>query len=109
VIGPISVIPPGLRMRDITSRAGMTRDLTVMVRGGKEVHFQVESKPQHMDVSITPDDRPGMKGRYRLTVEVPAGTAAGSIHGEIVLKTDHPLVGELKIPVDILVSRSGPG
>jgi hypothetical protein len=109
VIGPISVVPPGLRMRDVTSRAGTTRDLTVMVRGGKEVHFQVESKPQRMDVSIMPDDRPGMRGRYRMTVEVPAGTAAGPIHGEIVLKTDHPLVGELKIPVDILVSRSGPG
>ncbi len=85
-----------------------SRDLTLMVRGGKETHFQVVSKPEHVDVDVLPDDRPGMKGRYRLAVKVPPGTAAGPIEGEIVLKTDHPLVGELKIPVDILVSRSGP-
>ena len=107
VIGPISIFPPGLRMRDVTSREGASRDLTLMVRGGKETHFQVASQPQHLEVVITPDDRPGMKGQHRVTVKVPPGTAAGTISGEIVLKTDHPLVSEIRVPVDILVSRSG--
>jgi hypothetical protein len=109
VIGPISIIPPGLRMRDVTSHAGASSDITLMVRGGKETHFQVISKPKHLDVSVVPDERPGIKGRYRVTVDVHPGTAAGPIEGEIVLKTDHPLVGEVKIPVDILVSRTGAG
>lgn len=108
VIGPISIFPPGLRMRDVTSREGASRDLNLMVRGGKETHFQVVSKPENMEVAIASDDRPGMKGHYRVKVTVPPGTA-GTIAGEIVLKTDHPLVSEVKIPVDILVSRSGSG
>ena len=109
VIGPISVVPATLRMRDITSRQGASRDLALMVRGGKETHFQVESKPEQLDVTISPDERPGMKGHYRVTIKVPPGTAAGPIKGEIILKTDHPLVSELKILVDILISRSGIG
>ena len=109
VIGPISIVPPGLRVREITSREGATRDLTLMVRGGKETHFQVVSKPEHLEVAVAPDERPSMKGHYRVTVTVPPGTPAGTIAGEIVLHTDHPLVSEVKIPVDILVSRSSSG
>ena len=109
VIGPISIFPPGLRMRDVTSHEGASRVLSLMVRGGKETHFQVASKPEHLEVVIAPADQPGVKGQYRVTVKVPPGTVAGPIEGEIVLKTDHPLVGEVRIPVDILVSRSGSG
>jgi hypothetical protein len=109
VIGPISIFPIGLRLRDVTSGEGASRVLNLMVRGGKETHFQVASKPENLEVDIVPDDRPGMKGHYLVTVKVPTGTVAGPIEGEIVLKTDHPLVSEVKIPVDILVSRSGSG
>ncbi len=108
VIGPISVVPPGLRMHDVTTQ-GMTRDLTVLVRGGKEVHFEVSSAPEKLKLEVVPDESPGMKGRYRLRITVPAGTASGKIEGLIILKTDHPMVSELKIPVDIFVLRSGAG
>ena len=108
VIGPISVVPPGLRKHDITSREGASQDLTLMVRGGKETQFEVVSAPEKLKVAVVPDDSPGMKGRYRLTVTVPPGTPSGTIEGEIILKTDHPLVSELKIPVDIFILRSAP-
>ena len=78
-----------------------------MVRGGKETHFEVASAPEKLKIDIVPDDSPGMKGRYRMTVTVPPGTPSGKIEGEIVLKTDHPQVQELKIPVDLIVLRSG--
>ncbi len=109
VIGPIGVFPPGLRVRDITSRDGASRDVTLMVRGAKDTHFEVASAPQKLKVAIAKDDAAGTKGRYRMTVTVPPGTPSGTVEGEIILKTDHPLANELKIPVDIFISRSGPG
>jgi Protein of unknown function (DUF1573) len=109
VIGPISVVPPGLRRHDIRARDGASQDLALMVRGAKETHFEVASAPEKLKVVVVPDDSPGMKGRYRITVTVPPGTPSGKIDGEIVLKTDHPLVSELKIPVDIFVLGTGPG
>ncbi len=42
-----------------------------------------------------------------MTVKVPPGTAPGWINDTIILKTDHPKVSELKIPVNIFVSNSG--
>jgi Protein of unknown function (DUF1573) len=108
VIGPISVVPPGLRMHDVTT-LGTSRDLAVMVRGGKETRFEVASAPEKLKVAVVPDDSPGMKGRYRLTVTVPPGTPSGKIEGTIILKTDHPMVSELKIPVDIFILRSAAG
>jgi hypothetical protein len=109
VVGPISAVPARLRKHDITSREGASLDLTLLVRGGKETHFEVASAPEKLNVAVVRDDSPGMKGRYRMTVSVPPGTSSGKIEGNIVLKTDHPLVSELKIPVDIFISRSGPG
>ncbi|MGP0069877.1 MAG: DUF1573 domain-containing protein [Isosphaeraceae bacterium] len=106
VIGPISVVPPGLRMHDVTTQ-GSSRDLTVMVRGGKETHFEVASAPEKLKVAVVPDETPGMKGRYRLKITVPPGTPSGKIEGIIILKTDHPMVSELKVPVDIFVLRPG--
>ncbi len=109
VYGPISVNPPGVRITDVVSRKGASRDLTVLVRDDKGTTFQVAEKPAKLDVSIAPDSSDAAKGRYRLTVTVPPGTAAGPVQGDIVLKTDDPRVSELKIPVSILISRSGPG
>lgn len=108
VIGPISVVPPGFRRHDITTK-GASHDLALMVRGGKETHFDVASAPEKLKVVVAPDDSPGIKGRYRMTVTVPPGTPSGKINGEIILKTNHPLASELKIPVDIIILRSAPG
>jgi hypothetical protein len=96
-------------MHDVVSRKGASRDLTLVVRGGKETHFDVAQKPEKVDIEIAPADTGARKGRYRMTVKVPPGTAAGEVVGSIVLKTNHPMASELKIPVSILISRSGPG
>ena len=101
VNGPISVVPPGLRAHDITVQ-GTTRELSVLVRGDKETHFEVASAPEKIKVAVVPDQE---KGRYKLTITVPPGTPPGKIEGEIVLKTDHPLANELKVPVDIFILR----
>jgi hypothetical protein len=109
VYGPITVTPPGVRMPDVVGRIGASKELTVIVRGGRETKIDVLRKPEKVDVTITPDDRSTHKGRYRLTVSVPPGTAPGEVVGDIVLKTDHPHAAEVIIPVSILISRSGAG
>jgi hypothetical protein len=106
VTGPITVVPERLRLPGVSSRDGASRDLILLVRGGRETHFEVAYKPEKLEVAIAPDEAAPTKGRYRLTVTVPRGTPAGPIDGEIILKTDHPKASELKIPVNILVSRS---
>ena len=62
------------------------------------------SRPAGVEVSITRDEKSGAKGQYRLTATVPPGTPAGVLGHPIVLKTDHPEVAEVKIPVPIIVS-----
>jgi hypothetical protein len=108
VTGPIMVIPEGVRLPDVSSRQGASRDLTLLVRGGLATDFKVARKPAQVEVDIVREDTATLKGRYRLTVRVPPGTPAGPINGQIILKTDHPKVSELKIPVYIFVSRTGP-
>ena len=104
-----AVTPPGVRMPDVVGRIGASKELVVVVRGGRETDFEAVRKPEKVDVTITPDDKSTHKGRYRLTVSVPPGTAPGEVVGDIVLKTDHPHAGEVIIPVSILISRSGAG
>jgi hypothetical protein len=107
--GPISVTPPGLRKHDVVGRDGASMDLRMTVRGGKETHFEVAEKPEKVEVNVVPAGNGAAKGLYILRVKVPPGTAASRVAGYIVLKTDHPMASELKIPIDILISRSGPG
>jgi hypothetical protein len=108
VTGPITVIPDRVRMRSVSSSQGATQDLTLLVRGGKPTRFEVAHKPEQLNVTITPDDTATQKGRYKMTVTIAPGTAAGPIESDdIVLKSDHPNVSEMKIPVNILISKSG--
>src|SRR6185312_12232994 len=109
VFGPISVTPERVRMTNVVGTEGASRDLILVVSGGKPTEFKVAEKPAKVDVSVERDDTATLKGRYRMTVKVPPGTAAGEVHGDILLKTDHPTVHELKIPVDIFISRSRAG
>jgi hypothetical protein len=101
--GPISVMPDKLRMVTINSKEGATGQVTLLVRGGHSTNFYVVHKPKNVEVSIAPNETPTLKGRYRMTVTVPPGTAAGFIDDEIILHTDHPKVAELKIPVNIVI------
>lgn len=84
-------------------------DMTVLVRGGRPTKFEIAYHPEKLKVKITPDDTPTQKGRYKMTVSVPPGTAAGPVDGDIILKTDDPRAGELKVPVNVLISNSGAG
>ena len=60
--------------------------------------------PENLEVSIARDDRPDAPGQYRLRVTVRPGTPPGVLDRPIVLKTDHPKAGEVRIPVSIYVS-----
>jgi len=106
--GPITVVPDNVRLPNVTSKRGASKEITLMVRGGKPTNFEVKYKPKNVEVEIAANtDNPAIKGRYRVTVIVPRGTAPGWINDQIILKTDHPKAGELKIPVNIFVSNSG--
>jgi hypothetical protein len=113
VSGSITVIPDRVRMPSVASSQGGSRDMTLLVKGGTPTKFEVAYHPEKMDekldVTITPDDTPTQKGRYKMTVTVPKGTAAGPVDGDIILKTDNPKAGEMKIPVSILISNSPAG
>lgn len=109
--GPISTTPERVRLTNVVSRQGATKDVMIVVSGDKEkgTHFEVTKKPQQLEVAIARDDKPNARNRYRMTITVPPGAASGTVSGEIVLKTDDPRASEVKIPVSILISRSGPG
>ncbi len=108
VTGPISVIPEQLRIPNVISKQGATRDLTLLARGGGKIDFTVAHKPKNLDIAITPLESDKDKSRYRLTATVPPNTPLGWIDDEIVLKTTHPKAQELKIKVSIIVT-SGAG
>ncbi|HZW29291.1 MAG TPA: DUF1573 domain-containing protein [Isosphaeraceae bacterium] len=107
MIGPISVVPEGLRIPDVSSLRGAQRELILLVRGDHQTHFEVAHAPAKFQVEIARDDTPTLKGRYRMTVTVPPGTPPGPIKDSIILKTDHPKAHEVRIPVNIRVSRTG--
>jgi hypothetical protein len=109
MLGPISVVPEGLRLPDVSGLKGAQRDLTLLVRGRPDTHFEVAHAPAKLQVDIARDDTPTLPGRYRMTVTVPPGTPSGWIKDSIILKTDHPRSSEVKIPVNIRVSRAGAG
>ncbi len=109
VVGPITVDPEKLEMFNVGSREGALRDLRLTVRGGRDTHFEVAGAPEPLKVTIVPDEKSGRKGRYRLTVTVPPGAPAGLVNQRIILKTDHPQVGQIEIPVSIYIARSTAG
>jgi hypothetical protein len=109
-VGPIRAVPERLSMKGVDGASGATRSLSLVVRGGKPVKFEVVQKPDaDIGVAITPYDGPNQQGRYRLTVTVPPGTPPARFEEEIILKTDHPRAAEIKIPVSIIVTNSGSG
>jgi hypothetical protein len=101
--GPISLLPSILRMVAVNGKEGASEQLNLLVREGRPTTFKVIRKPEKVEVSIAPNDTPTLKGRYRLTVTVPPGTAPSLIDDEIILQTDHPNVNQLKVPVNIVV------
>ena len=109
ITGPISVFPEKLDMLNVPSRDGASRELSLVVRGGKETHFEVLRAPEKFKITIVPDEKSNAKGRYRMTVTVPAGHPVGFIDKPIILKTDHPQISQIEIPVNVFVARSTAG
>lgn len=110
VNGPINVVPERLRWPNVIGRTGDSKQLKLMVRGDRATKFEVAHKPDKVQVAIAPPDASASKtGYYIMTVTVPPGTSSGAVNDDIILKTDHPKVREVKIPVNIFVSNTGPG
>ncbi len=103
VTGPISIIPPALNMITVSGKKGGSNEITLLVKEGRSTSFTIAHKPEKVDVKLTNNETPGLKGRYRLTVTVPEGSPAFQLDDQIILKTDHPRVEELRIPVSIVV------
>lgn len=100
--GPISTFPETLRMTQVESSKGGSVQAIVIVRDKQPTKFEVVEVPESVNVSIVPaEDDKGQKadGRYVLTVNVPAGVKPGLLQGNIVLKTDHKMASEIKIPI----------
>lgn len=110
VEGPVVLAPTSVILHDVLSHSGAEKELTMLVRGREETKFTVAKKPEGIDVAIAPIPTSGAAAgklaRYRMTVKVLPGTPAGKIKDEIVLKTDHPLASEVKVPVDVLVQAA---
>jgi len=106
VTGPITVAPERVVLRNATTGKGSgIAELILWARGRSSVQIVVDKKPPGLDVAIEPVPMPaGSKGsKYKMTVKVVPGTAAGPIDDEIVLKTDAPQANEVRVPVDVLV------
>lgn len=100
--GPVSCFPEVLRMSQVSAEKGGSMQAALIVRDKKPVKFEVASAPNPVKVQIVPaEEQKGeaSSGRYRMTVSVPPGSKPGALEGVIVLKTDHPLAKEVKIPV----------
>ena len=109
VAGPIVVLPEKLMITNLDGGVGGSGEVTLLVRGGRPTKFEVIQKPEKLNVDVEPNETPTLKGRYRVNVTVPPGTASGQIQGLIVIKTDNPKAAELKIPVNILVLGGNAG
>lgn len=110
MVGPITVLPAQrVYLTDVSSSAGVEKDLTLLVRGQRETKFEVAQAPKNLKVEVVPGDKDPKGGktskvsRYRMIVTIPPGCPVGTIEDLIILKTDHPQAGELRIPVNIVV------
>lgn len=108
LVGPISVVPSSIRMRDVYTNRGQQTSVILWVRGQETTTFEVAKKPDALELTIVPveDKAKGENavGRaYRMTVSVKPGTPPGVLDDPIILKTDHPNASELMIPVEIRI------
>ena len=107
VVGPISVNPERLRLPDVSSSQGAEKKLRLLVRGKRPTRFEVIGKPDRFLVEVVPGVDVAKTGLYELVITIPPGIPPGEIEDLIVLKTDHPQAGEVKIPVNVYVRDKG--
>lgn len=92
--GTIRTIPAGILLRD-----GRESSIALIVSDGRPTSFRVADRPTLADyVEVRPDGGDGRTGRYRLISKGAAGLS-GPPDGPIVLKTDHPEMPLVEVPV----------
>jgi hypothetical protein len=110
LVGPIGVLPETVRYSGNPSPDGASATAIITVRGQDATEFTVLSKPDPLTVSIQPiPPAPGITTKtrqYRLNLQIPPDCPPGAITGDVELRTSHPDVTELKIPVSISVINS---
>jgi len=77
-------------------------DETKLAVQGIEVH------PEYLNVQVTPDEKQGDQGLYRLEIEVPVDAPAGRYQaqnaGELTIRFDHPRIKELRLRLHLAVA-----
>lgn len=119
VQGPMRIISPywnGSSMRidlkDVKTDVERRFRLTMFVKPGPEglKLLEVKAVPEFLKLELRPEGKNGEDERYVLEVIVPAGAPDGvwdsSTAGEILLKTNHPGLAELRFKV-VLTTFSG--
>lgn len=103
--GPINVIPNGIRIDGATSSDGGKQAAILSVTDHRETRFEVASAPEGLraEIDSAPKSSAGHALLYRMTVSVPPGTPPGVISGDLVIRTDHPNVKQLTVPVHAVV------
>jgi hypothetical protein len=99
VTGPITAAPSRLSIPIGGAQEGASREVMLLVHDGRETRFDVLHRPGAVGVSIAPVDAPAGKRRYRLTVTATPGGRADRVRDFITVKTDHPRVSLVRIPV----------
>src|SRR5205085_2507472 len=106
-VGPIAVVPGTVRLHGLNPDDGGTAILMITVQNAPDTKIEVLEAPNNLKVEVRPSDvRTGTAAKvrqYRMTVTVPPDSPSGVIDGAIILKTDHPQVDRLKVPLDITV------
>ena len=109
VIGPISVFPEKLGCPASRAGRGLRATSALIVRGGKETQFRGGPCAGEAPGGHRAGRQAGREGPVSHEGHRAPGTPPGLLDDPIILKTDHPKVGELKIPVTIYISRSNAG
>jgi hypothetical protein len=109
VVGPITPSPDKVRNTRVAASKGATQAVILTCQGTDPVSFEVKDAPKPLEVKVEPlpatsaADTSAKYTRYRVDVRVPPDSPAGVIEGSIVLRTSHPAVPEMVIPVFLIV------
>ncbi len=109
LLGPVSLGSPGrliMHSPIVDGKVGGTGSLDLSVVGNRETKFEVVRVPNGLTAEVLPAEDTKRKGHYRLVVNVPPGTPAQNILGQVVLKTDHPKAETVFVPVDVWIANS---
>ncbi len=118
-VGPVRIVPESVRFHNVYSEDGGSTSIILSVRNAPDTVFEVVQTPGNLKVEIIPSDvKTGTVAQvrlYKLVITVPPDSPSDVIEGTITLKSNHPDIRELKIPVYISIlegsatsaSRSG--